>query len=343
MFYIFAPMKYYVFTTLLIISVFLLIFYFWAKKSNYPDSDYNQLTRFSNVKDIPSDTFSIMTYNLGYLSGMTNNLPLERSPIEFNNRLKRVNALILDKNPQIIAFQEIDFMSNRSFHINQYEQIAKACRFSNGGIAINWDKTYVPFPYWPFKYHFGKIYSGQALLSNFNIISNERIVLPQPESNSFYYNDFYLDRLVQQTWLNTENGSLLILNVHFEAWDGSTRELQTDIVISLYEKYEKDFPIILLGDFNCTPPYSKEAFNEYTIKRLLSIPSLSSVIDKSEYLQYPEYFYTFNSEKPYQKIDYIFYNKLFLNCIESKVLQEAKNISDHLPIFARFEMKKSSN
>ncbi|NPD45227.1 MULTISPECIES: endonuclease/exonuclease/phosphatase family protein [unclassified Lentimicrobium] len=336
-------MKYYVLTPLLIICAFILIFYFWAKEPTFPESEYTEISGFSKVNHIPSDTFSIMTYNIGYLSGMNNNLPLERSPLEFDRSLKKATALILDNNPQIVALQEIDFMSKRSFYINQYEQIASACDFTNGGIAINWDKTYVPFPYWPFKYHFGKIYSGQATLSNFNIISNERIVLPQPKSNFFFFNDFYLDRLVQQTWVNIEKDSLLILNVHFEAWDGSTRELQTDIVISLYKKYEKEYPIVLLGDFNCTPPYSKDAFNEYTIKRLLNIPSISSVIDESKYMQKPEEFYTFYSEKPFQKIDYIFYNKLFLNCVESKVLQEAKDISDHLPIFARFEIKKSNN
>lgn len=340
MFYIFAPMKYYLSAILLIICSIVLIFYFWAKEAVFPESHYSQINKFSEANYARNDAFSIMTYNIGYLSGMSNNLPLKRSPSEFNTSMNRATALILDKDPQIVAFQEIDLMSNRSFYINQYEQIANRCHFSFGGTAVNWDKNYVPFPYWPVQYHFGKIYSGQAILSNFTILSNERLVLPQPESNTFIYNDFYLDRLAQICWLEMEKDSLLIINVHFEAWDGPTRERQTDIIISLYEKYEKKFPIILLGDFNCTPPYSKDAFDEYTINKLLEIPSLSSVVDESSYNKDPQAFFTFNSEAPVQKIDYIFYNKLFLTCIESEVLQEARDISDHLPLFARFELRK---
>lgn len=334
-------MKYYILTSFLIISFLIVAFYFWAKKSNYSVSEYTEVTNFSTSSDYPSDTFAVMTYNIGYLSGMTNNLPLERSPIGFETRINKAISLFLDKSPLIIAFQEIDFMSNRSFFTNQYEQIAESCSYLNGGIAINWDKTYVPFPYWPMKYHFGKIYSGQAILSNYKILSNERIVLPQPESNTFYYNDFYLDRLAQKTWLSIGGDSLLVINVHFEAWDGPTRELQSNIIIEFYEEYEKKYPIILLGDFNCTPTYSKNAFDETTIKKLLAIPSLSSVIDELRYLNRPKDFYTFNSENPYEKIDYIFYNKLFLNCIESDVLQEMTKVSDHLPVFARFELKKN--
>ena len=283
-----------------------------------------------------------MTYNIGYLSGMTNNLPIERSPLYFENRMNRAITLFLDKNPQILAFQEIDFMSNRSFSINQYEHIANSCHFFNGAKAINWDKKYVPFPYWPIKYHFGKIYSGQAILSNYKILSNERIVLPQPESNTFFYNDFYLDRLEQKSWLSIGEDSLLVINVHFEAWDGPTRELQSHIVIDLYQKYEKEYPIIILGDFNSVPPYSKSAYGESTIQSFLDIPSLASVIDESIYLNSPRDFYTFSSENPYEKIDYIFYNKVFLSCIESDVLQEMTKVSDHLPVFARFELKKNN-
>lgn len=334
-------MKYYILTSLLIISILIVSFYFWAKKSNYSVSEYTEVTNFSISSNNPSDTFSVMTYNIGYLSGMTNNLPLERSLLDFKTRMDKAIALFLDKDPQIIAFQEIDFSSNRSFNTNQYEQIANSCSFINGAKAINWDKTYVPFPYWPMKYHFGKIYSGQAILSNYKIFSNQRIVLPQPESNTFYYNDFYLDRLAQKTWLNLGDDSLLIINVHFEAWNGPTRELQSTIIIDLYQKYEKEYPIILLGDFNCTPPYSKNAYKEATIKSLLDIPSLTSVIDESRYLRSPKDFYTFNSETPDQKIDYIFYNQLFLTCIESKVLRDVTKVSDHLPVFARFELKNN--
>jgi len=44
----------------------------------------------------------------------------------------------------------------------------------------------------------------------------------------------------------------------------------------------------------------------------------------------------FDSEKPYEKIDYIFYNNKYLACLSAEVLNEADEISDHLPVRSVF-------
>lgn len=319
---------------LIILAVF--IFYFWARHPKLLINNYTSIDIFQELHPEQKDTFSVMTYNIGYLSGMTNNLAIERKEVEFSKNLNNAIHIVWELDPQIIAFQEIDFNSARSFKINHYEKLAQSCGFYNGAMAINWDKSYVPFPYWPIKYHFGEMLSGQAILSDFKIISNERIVLPRPKTNTFYYDDFYLDRLAQVSWVDNHGDSLLIINVHFEAWDAATRELQSEIVIDIYKQFEDDYPIILLGDFNCSPPYSKDPFMEETISQILAVPSILSAISKEKYLSSEDKYFTFDSESPYQKIDYIFYNGLFLKCIEANVIHEAESISDHLPMFARF-------
>lgn len=339
-------MKYikYIGTFLFVILIFVTIFYFWAKRSLHNESDYSVLlSSTAHSKPIIHDTFSIMTYNIGYLSGMTNNIAVERPLSLLESNLEKAVNLLKENNPDIIGFQEIDFNSKRTYQVDQFSELSQLAGYKYGAKAVNWDKQYVPFPYWPIKHHFGEMYSGQALLSHSPIISSERLVLPIPQSNPFYYNDFYLDRLAQAVWIKTEQDSLLIINVHFEAWDGPTRELQADIVIELYNKYEKNYPIILMGDFNCNPPFDKEAFQEKTVSVILSHPSISMVIDKAEYLDNPKLFYTFNSIKPYEKIDYIFYNNRFLTCFDSKVMYEADEISDHIPIMASFCLANLKN
>ncbi len=326
---------------LLIPIILLFIFYLWASSSKYSVDQYQQINRYEQIIIHKLDTISAMTYNLGYLSGMTNNLPQERIEEDFKRNFDNAISVLKQSKINILAFQEIDFNANRSFYVNQYQQIAKKQHYPNAGMVVNWDKRYVPFPYWPIKSHFGELLSGQALMSNLEILSNDRLVLPKPESNSFLYNDFYLDRLAQLVWLKNGPDSLLIINVHFEAWDGPTREKQSKIVEKIYLKYEKQFPIILMGDFNCPPPYAKEPFFESTISSLLGIPSLKSSINREKYNSEPKNCFTYSSEVPTQRIDYIFYNSLFLNCIEAKVVKEAGTISDHLPVYSRFILRKS--
>jgi len=53
----------------------LLIFYYWGSGGSLNQNQLHQEISLKADQRQSSDTFSIMTYNLGYLSGMTNNLP----------------------------------------------------------------------------------------------------------------------------------------------------------------------------------------------------------------------------------------------------------------------------
>lgn len=328
------------FPIILLLLITIVSFYIWASQTVHNELEYVNQSQFTKDFEVKSDTFSLMTFNIGYLSGMTNNLPMERSEQFLQSNLDNAIQMIRNIAPDIVGFQEIDFHSNRSGFVNQYAQIASSVPFYNGAMVVNWDKRYVPFPYWPLKFHFGEIYSGQAIISNFNILSNSRVVMPKPESNFFFYNDFYLDRLIQKVWLEFNNDSLLALNVHFEAWNSETREIQAQMVLEIVNEYCDNYPILLFGDFNCHPPFISENNMEKTIDVILSNKSISMVTDKNQYLLNPDKFFTFSSESPYEKIDYIFYNNCFLNCIESRVVHEAGQISDHFPIYAKFSLKK---
>lgn len=321
----------------LVIFVFLTAFYFWAKQSVLSPNEYALKYTFNQRAPLSlPDTFSVMTFNIGYLSGMTNNLPMERELLFLHNNLLAFSGLLKDYKPEILAMQEIDFASKRSNYVNQFEEIASLNHYAYGAKVINWDKKYVPFPYWPFSQHFGEMQSGQALLSQAKIGSHKRIVLPKPQSNPFYYDAFYLDRLAQVLWIDAgREDSMLLINVHFEAWDVPAREEQAHIISMLYKQYNKEYPIILCGDFNAQPPFSEKT-QEKTIDILLSNPNIQMAIADSIYRKNIHSYYTFNSENPYMKIDYIFYNPSHLKLLEADVLRESGQISDHIPVWARF-------
>jgi len=306
-----------------------LCFYFWASSANLSSDKYAKTYINQYPTRINNDSiFSIVTYNIGYLSGMTNNLAIEKPKSLFDNNLQTITNQFKKINPDIIAFQEIDFDSKRSYHINQQNEIAKL-GYNFIGEAINWDKKYLPFPYFPISMQFGKILSGQSILSKYKIVNQERFILKRNKTNSFYYDAFYLDRLAQIIKIKIRRETLVLINVHLEAFHQETRLKQTKKVIELYRRYSNKYPTILLGDFN-----SDINYNDASINLLLKLNKTGNAVFNTKDIQN-----TFNSKKPTERLDYIFYNTDFIKFIDGRVLTEFEQASDHLPLLMNFKIK----
>lgn len=319
----------FLFVVILSLLIVFVGFYFWASSSNFSTNEHSKiLTNNFPSKNNSDSIFSILTYNIGYLSGMTNNLAVEKPESLFKENLNLVLNRLKKINPDIIAFQEIDFASKRSFDVNQQNEIA-ALGYNYVGEAVNWDKKYLPFPEFPISMHFGRILSGQSVLSKYKIEDQERIELIRNNTNPFYYDAFYIDRLAQIVKIKMQGKTLVIINVHLEAFHPETRLKQTRKVIELYSIYSKKFPTILLGDFN-----SDIRFENTSIELLLKLPRTgSAALDKSNFQN------TFNSEKPTERLDYIFYNTDFIQYINGSVRNEFEQASDHLPVLMNFKFK----
>lgn len=303
-------------------------FFFWASAPQYDASTYTEISK-ENYKAITDNdsVYSIVTYNVGYLSGMTNNKAVDRTKAFFDTNLTDLKSKLNAVNPDIIAYQEIDFNADRSYNVNQLLEISTP-NMPYLAKAVNWDETYLPFPSVDPKNHFGKILSGQAVTSKYNILEQERVVLQRSKDNSFIRDAFYLDRLAQVAKLKIENKTVVIINVHLEAFDKDTRDEQAIVVLDLYKKYAKNYPTILLGDFN-SDPRNKNA----SITPILNEKGIGNAAFFNN-----ESDYTFNSDKPFERIDYIFYNTSHIQYVNGKVLQFGE-ISDHLPVEMRFKLK----
>ncbi|MBQ0787554.1 MAG: endonuclease/exonuclease/phosphatase family protein [Oceanihabitans sp.] len=305
------------------------IFFFWASASTVPESEYQKLevNSFKAITDTDS-IYSIVTYNIGYLSGMTNNLAVEKSKTLFDTNLKKVLKEFKSVNPDIIAFQEIDYDASRSYHINQHNEIA-SLGYTYEAETVNWDETYVPFPYWPPAMHFGKVLSGQSILSKYQINSQERIVLERVKTSPFYRDAFYIDRLAQVVKVQIEDQEVVIINVHLEAFDTQTRVNQFQAVLDLFHTYAATNPTILLGDFN-----SDANDENAVIQNILQEKSIGNAAFTNT-----DYAFTYNSETPDVRIDYIFYTKNTIHYVDGNVLQQLEQASDHLPVAMRFKLK----
>ncbi|MCS6815414.1 MAG: endonuclease/exonuclease/phosphatase family protein, partial [Cyanobacteria bacterium] len=189
-------------------------FFGWASSASYPRDRYAELVTFNNkAPAILSNEATIVTYNIGYLSGLTNNQAVQRDAELFTQNLQTVLTALSRVQPDIIGLQEIDIASRRSFGVNQVTALAEGLSLTMGAIAINWDKRYVPFPYFPPSAHFGRVVSGQAILSRYPIQTHERVVLESVPTHPFWYRAFYLDRLAQVSQIQLGNQPIVVINV----------------------------------------------------------------------------------------------------------------------------------
>ena len=217
------------------------------------------------------------------------------------------------------------------------------CGFPFSHTAINWNTRYVPFPYWPPKMHFGPLISAQAIVSNFPIIEADVKILEPPLDAPFYYRAFYLDRLAEAVVLQVAGREMVVINVHLEAFSRETRVNQAKELVEFYRKFADNYPVLLVGDFNAVPPFEDlrgTEWEEPTITYFLTELDLEEVILKDKMDISDTSSYTFSSGKPMGKIDYIFYSKSKIEVVEARVLHEAGEISDHLPVMAKFIFKE---
>ena len=131
----------------------------------------------------------------------------------------------------------------------------------------------------------GKNPYGNGLLSKFPILSAEVIPIPIPEVRP--YKGYYEDRCLLKATLDIEGERLTVLVIHVGLNpDEAERAVQTILENLPSEK------CVLMGDFNMKPDNS------------LLVPIFERMQDASKQI-FSEAF-TFPSDKPDRKIDYIF-------------------------------------
>jgi Metal-dependent hydrolase len=306
-------------------------FFFWAKSTTLQKGDYHILYRNETIHQPQNDSLiSVVSYNIGYLSGLTNNTPQRPTRAFYAQNEKRVISAIRAINPDIIGFQEIDYDSKRSYHTNQATMISDSL-FPYGAFAVNWDKRYVPFPAWPLNVQFGKIVSGQAIMSKYPLTDPEIVQLEKVKSNPFYYNALYLDRLAQIVTVEHPVRTFKVINVHAEAFDAGTRQRQLKYLYDLFWDLEREFPVVLLGDFNSDPSDPDESIGIFMNDDRLQIAAMSNGSTES-----PK---TYPSVNAKERLDYVIVHSDDFEIVDSRIVNEFGDISDHLPCWAKLKIK----
>ena len=217
------------------------------------------LTPTSSGADAKAETgkvYTAVTQNLGFgaytqdftffMDGGTESwAESEESVIECINK----GAQTAEKyNPDFILFQEVDFDSTRSYHVNQRQMLEEHFSSFSSAFAVNYDSAFLMYP---FNQPHGTSRAGILTLSRYNISSALRRSLPISESVSKFLD---LDRCYSVSRVPVENGKeLVIYNVHLSAYGGSD-EIRTAQMTMLAEdisnEYKKGNYCLCGGDFN---------------------------------------------------------------------------------------------
>jgi len=292
---------------------------------------------------------TVLTWNISYAYGIGSSGRgyIPHSPKEFQERLARIGRVIRDSNADIVFLQEVDFNSHRSHHVNQLKELSQMTGLNFVAPAVSWQANYIPYPLWPIPHHFGKVYSGGAVLSRYPILNNQVVLHPKPASNSWLRNMFYLFRYSQQVQIQIGSKNVIVLNNHLESYDKKNRIFQGAELARLVELIDSSHYLIIFGgDMNTIPLEAsvrrgfaddeKGNFSDDTTMEIIcDIHGFKEVVSPQSYLRNEPAYFTYPSDAPNRRLDYIFVPDN-MKIVEAGVLKTGIT-SDHLPIKAVLE------
>ena len=171
-----------------------------------------------------------------------------KSPESVRECIKAGVNTVNSFNPDFVLYQEIDFNSTRSYHINEREIIDGYYTAFSKAFAVNYHSAFLMYP---FSRPHGASNSGMYTLSAYKINSAVRRSLPIPTGFSKFLD---LDRCYSVSRVNVDNGKeLVIYNVHLSAYGGdeSIRTAQIKMLMEdMLSEYEKGNYCVCGGDFN---------------------------------------------------------------------------------------------
>ena len=204
----------------------------------------------------PGDTFSIVTWNIGYGAlGDNADFFMDGGKGVKTADLERVNSnldgIVTELNtlePDILFVQEADQDSARSEHINEVDRLSQNMTGTCYAFANNFKVAFLPFPVPPI----GKVDSGIATFSAYPMASAERIQLPIPFKWPVRMAN--LKRCVLETRVPLEgtDKELVLMNLHLEAYDSGEGKIEQTKMLAGLVKAEvaKGNYVIAGGDFN---------------------------------------------------------------------------------------------
>ena len=211
-----------------------------------------------------SRTFSLLSFNTGYgalgedadffMDGGEGVLPRDETLVADN--VDGILQILELSEADFLMLQEVDTDSQRSFGTNQWLKYEHELEDYESRFALNYSCDYVPYP---FTEPMGRIHSGLATYSSYDIVSATRYSLPVPFAWPERVANLKRCLLVTRIPIEDSEQQLVLINVHMEAYDdtGVVKEQTRQLIDLIKEEYAKGNFVIAGGDFNQTFPECK--------------------------------------------------------------------------------------
>ena len=256
-----------------------------------------------------------------------------------SRHLEQIVALVQAQGVDVLALQEVDRDCLRSAEIDQLTWLREKTGLEHASFATTWDAAWVPHPITaPPSQQYGRMWSGQAVLSRFPIQSQRRHALPQPARNGRLYNRFYLHRCVQELVLDLGGGrTLRVFNVHLEAFDNGNRRAQARILARLLRQCDGEG--VCLGDFNALPPQASQlsGFLDEPETDFHGDDTMASLLATG--WQSLGRGHTFPAHAPSRRLDHVLLSPGLKGTLTEPLPSLA---SDHLPLFGALENRNAA-
>ena len=217
----------------------------------------------------PDCTIRLVTFNIGYaalsetedfvMDGGTRSKPDSKDMVTEN--LSGIKAFVEGTRADILLFQEVDIASNRSFRINQMDELMASLPGYAYLYAPNFRVAYVPFP--PSVGNMiGKVESGLVTASRFMMNDPVRIQLPGEFAWPVRLANLKRALIVSRLPVEGTEKELVLINGHLSAYDDGSMRAQemARLKAIMVEEYGKGNYVIVGGDFNQTFPEADGLF-----------------------------------------------------------------------------------
>ena len=291
------------------------------------------------------DQLTVMSWNIAFAhgDGSEGTNYAKKSEKEYSKHLELLAEVIIKYDVDMIIMQEVDFNADRTYGVNQAQTLAAYTKMPDTAPALTWKVKYLPFPgnIYDRYDHFGHMESGGTILSKYRLENNENYLMPNPKENSWIYNVFYPSRYIQTVETFVVNRQSKLFNLHLEAFRIKNRTKQMEQLMGLINEHK---PIIVAGDFNSFDTTKVEqtvyGSDDYTGDMSFRNFQIGLPENYTEALEQDSVFLnTFPAKRPNRRLDYIFYDKNRLKLLEANVIQDLADVSDHLPVIAKFVVR----
>lgn len=275
----------------------------------------------------------VLSWNIHFGAGSTLNDARRFSRDDVLKNLESIAAFVLAQGAHVVALQEVDRDAMRSARLDQLELLRELTGLQHAAFATTWDAAWVPYPLDARPHRqYGRVWSGQAVLSRYPIVRHARFALPQPRRYSRVHNFFYLHRCLQEVELDLGRQRLTLLNAHLEAFDVPNRRLHARLLAQRMASLRG--PALALGDFNAVPPEASQrhAFHDEPHADNRGDDSLSTLRGVG-WRELGAGEPTFPAGATNRRLDYIFASP-GLSAEGGGPVDPVEPLSDHLPLRA---------